>query len=138
MEQKPISAYATASDIAFTILVFEQYICRWKREASYRRESGKPMTEDQLENLQHCPLYYTGGIAGKEAKARFNRLHVYFYANFFISNSKTAVGNMKSLQEEVDRIGPPDNSVFELNKKRYDDTAIVAEVLHRVYYSIHV
>ena len=49
-------------------------------------------------------LYYNFGIAGKEAKDRFNNLSVYFYVNFFSEANKHRLRNLQNLQRFVDQM----------------------------------
>ena len=129
--QDPIPNYATASDLAFTFLVFEQYISWWKVLASHRRNTGKDMTGFAPPSM----LHYNGGIAGKDAKARFNSLQVYFYTNFFTAS---AAANMAELQLAVNKIGIPDPAAHLLNQRRHKLDVIATEILHRVFYRVHV
>lgn len=88
--------------------------------------------------VSDCLLYYSGGIAGEEAKSRFKTLHIHFYTKFFMPNSSEATENMKRLQDAVDKIGVPDNSVVVLSKARHGEDQILSDILHRVFYYMHV
>ena len=136
----PIRTYVTASNLAFLVLVFQHYISRWKWEAAQKRrklpgnfQGAKPVGEDG----DQPRLYYSDGIAGKMAKARFVFLQDYFQTWFFMKNSSVAAGNMRSLSKAVRKIGPPSNFIVMAPKRRIPDDQIVGDVVHSVFYQLH-
>lgn len=130
----PISTYVTASDIAFTVVVFECYIDRWNFLAAATRR-GTPVNR----KTKIPPLYYEGGIAGADAKGRYQQLLVYFRSRFFMKNSSIAARNMKQLQFAVDKAGPPTlGGGGGIVSRQHSLDDIVGDILHRVFYELHL
>lgn len=135
-KQRPIPDYVTSSDIAFTVLVLEQHVVKWKKLAAHCREHGHDMGEELSRNVSG--LLYPGGIAGAEAKRRFCSLHKYFQTLFFSPNCSKAQRNMANLQQEVNRLAPPEEASFNQVKQKHTQAVIENDVLHRVFYYMHM
>lgn len=102
LAQKQLSTWMTASDLAFTFLVLEHGINNWKRLARKQLVEGEaknqPATE--LKGFKH-----QNGLAGKDAKYRYNGLLMYFHKNFFSLNKNGfAPTNMFLLQSGVNNL----------------------------------
>ena len=82
MQKVPLKLYMTTSDLAFAMLVLEHHLIWWRKLIQFKLESGRrSMCEDLARTIGG--LLYHEGIAGEEAKRRFDSLNVYFFLKFY-------------------------------------------------------
>lgn len=139
-----LQQWATASDLAFTVLVLEHGINKWRNKNRMERLTGKTMWP-RFEIDCYGEKYKTG-IGCKEAKNRYERLACYFYSNFYI-NQQQAQHNMGILQQAVWRLNrvrdhPSVTRDIMIEKSKSKQSKVVKEVtervLHEVYYYMNV
>lgn len=135
-----IEDYITTSDLAFTVLLLEHHMMEWRSQIQHTRETGKEATF--LEKGQH--LLYKDGIAGEEAKARFQQLTMHFQVNFYnrsscrqreVSKKMTCLhGHLKQLvAADSERVTTNiDNHGQFVGKAPMKD--LQDDILHRVFY----
>lgn len=146
--EPPIFSIMTASDLALAVLIVEHHVMKWRHLIHWEEENGEPPTECYSRTA--VGLLYQGGIAGVEAKRRFDDLSLYFFINFYgsgISPHKQA--NADRLQaltcamavEDCPTIGqdgqegtrvPPACIPSSEQMKEFQE-----DVVHRVFYHIH-
>lgn len=102
LTHKPINKWLTPSDLALTHLFLEHGVNQWKRAARSEIASGRRLNSEEMTNLKG--LKHKEGVAGREAKFRFNSLLLYFFTNFYSRSNRWAMENMKRLQEEVNKL----------------------------------
>ena len=98
----------------------------------------------RAESVQN--LLYSDGIAGREAKHRYNSLCVYFFMSFFSKASDSVVCNMSRLQNIVN-LGASFYFDGKMIQKKIEDDAdtthipsfdeVRRDVCYRLFYYIH-
>ena len=146
MANTPIEEYVTPSDLAFVVLVLEHHIMKWRQLALFKLETGKLMSEEASRGVPG--LLYPDGIAGKDAKRRFDALSLYFYMNFYRSPACPGqVDNMSRLQDLVNKMAKDDAVTLTDHVNGWNGTEalkvpsltdIQNDVLHRVFYYMQV
>ena len=138
----PLQEYMTPSDLAFAIVVIEHYIIRWQLIYQTKVRGEKATTPLNTS----AGLLYDGGIAGREAKKRFDSLLVYVYENFYNTANQQSVLNMTRLQVLLDAAKNEDPAALERDLGKVDTNAhltdalqkIQNDVVHRVFYYMYV
>ena len=141
MQKVPLKLYVTTSDLAFAVLVLEHHLVRWRKLIQFKLESGgRSMCEDLARTIGG--LLYHEGIAGEEAKRRFDSLNVYFFLKFYNEADEESRLNMTRLQHVVDKGVDFD---FEIVNMKIRDASemdpfpvsmadIQKDIRHRVFY----
>lgn len=140
----PLDTYMTPSDLAFAVLVLEHHIMKWRHLLHYKLETGRTPSEEY--SSRSLGLLYSGGIAGEEAKRRYNALSVFFFNNFYSPARPGSTQNMSRLQSMVDHAAKIEVASIE---KQITQTAadvelansvgrIQNDILHRVFYYLYV
>lgn len=134
----PVVTYMTPSDLSFALLVLEHHIMKWRHLIQVRLETGEPVSPEYCRGARG--LLYDGGIAGEEAKRRFDDLHVYFYSNFYSRANPHRERNVILLQKLVDTMAKRDSETIKFVELAPDcrETPTMEEIsediLHRVFY----
>ena len=141
--KESIADYVTPGDIAFAVLVLEHHMTKWNKVVDFLLETGrKNMSVEFVRTLDG--LLYKDGIAGEEAKRRFQGLRVYFFLNFY-SGINDSNQRMNSLQSMVD-IGADFESKelgemisqYDKRAKKFPALATVqSDIAHRIFYYMH-
>lgn len=137
----PLVTYMTHSDLAFAVLVLEHHLMKWRHLVQVELETGTAPSSDYCRRASG--LFYNGGIAGDEAKRRFDELNVYFYNHFYSRAAADREKNVILLQRLVDGMAKGDASEIRSKKltsnssspdgdRRMDE--IKDDILHRVFY----
>ena len=141
MQKVPLKQYVTTSDLAFAVLVLEHHLVRWRKLVQFKLESGgRSMCEDLARTIGG--LLYHEGIAGEEAKRRFDSLNVYFFLKFYNEADEESRLNMTRLQHIVDKGVDFD---FEALDRKVKDASqvdvfpvdmddIQKDIRHRIFY----
>ena len=140
-----LDQYITPSDLAFTLLILEHHIMKWRYLVQVERETGSPPT-DVYCNKATQGLLYEDGIAGETAKRRFDELHVYFYDSFYCSTNQKKVVQLAKLQTMVNKAAKHDSAAIKSTIAKHDDGGqslledeeTKEDILHRVFYYLHV
>lgn len=136
----PVVTFMTSSDLAFAVLVIEHHIMKWRHLLQVELETGKPVPalySKEAPGLLHCD-----GIAGREAKQRFDDLNVYFFTNFYSRASPHRQRNVGTLQRFVDGLAKGNSMDFEnqISEEKLGGVSIEKiheDILHRVFYYLH-
>lgn len=135
---RKLEDYVTASDLAFAVLLLEQHMLEWRNHILYQQETGR---REPDKSLMGCGLLYKGGVAGKEAKARFQKLNLCFHANFYSRSCPHRLQNMAGLNDRVKHMVAADSKRVELlidNHEPFIGKNLMKEIqddiLHRVFY----
>ena len=142
----PFTNYTTPSDLAFICLVLEQHVSKWKKIVGFRVNTGRWMSEEYHSKLEG--LLYKDGIAGEQAKRRYNDLCLYFYVNFYSEKDWQGMkaSNVANLHKRInDLVGA---QVAQLEEKivtghtangyPHSAQAIQDDILHRVFFKNYV
>ena len=145
LECSPLHEYMTPSDLAFAIVVVEHHVMRWQLlfQCSRKKKEGQ---QGVTEPTSSTGLVYEGGIAGRDAKQRFDALQMFIYENFYTAASPQSVLNMTRLQLLLDDATKADPASIQRDMKKSDSHAhltcaiqnIRNDVLHRVFYYMYI
>lgn len=143
-DNAPLAKYVTASDLAFTVLVLEHHIAKWRHIVQMQKETGWPPSQEYSRKADEL-LLYPDGIAGEEAKRRFDVLTEYFHTYFFCP--KKGPRNIGVVESSVNTHvkSYPDNIQQEIDACLAVDQEMVnacheeiqEEVFHRVFYYMY-
>ena len=121
--------------------MLEHHLVRWRKLVQFKLESGgRSMCEDLARTIGG--LLYHEGIAGEEAKRRFDSLNVYFFLKFYNEADEESRLNMTRLQHIVDKGVDFD---FEALDRKVKDASqvdvfpvdmddIQKDIRHRIFY----
>lgn len=130
--------YITTSDLAFAVLLLEHHVMEWRSQILWNRETGG-RKNNPFRRGSH--LFYKGGIAGEEAKARFHGLNVYFHANFFDASFPKTKENLSRLRDRVKELVDARSVNVEASMvlqeglvRKTSMKDLQGDVLHRVFY----
>lgn len=149
MECKFLDKYLSSSDLAFAFLVLEHHMMKWRYLVEHQQETGNPPSA-VYENRATQGLLYDDGITGEDAKRRFDELNVYFYDNFYSEaedKKQSKVLQLGQLQTLVNKASTRDKSNIEksiaccdenLNRAAFECEETKEDILHRVFYYLHV
>lgn len=147
-----LDKYISSSDLAFAVLVLEHHIMKWRYILQFEWETGKPPTDMYIKRAKQG-LLYDDGFTGEEAKKRFDQLNVYFYDNFYTNTEDKAkkqkkVLQLAQLQTRVNKAVANDAKAIEQSiakynasrqhKAAFEDEETKQDILHRVFYYLHV
>ena len=144
MTKTPIRNYVTPSDLAFGVLVLEHHLSKWRQQVQYKLETGgRRLSGEAARNLNG--LVYHGGIAGEDAKRRFDSLAVYFFLNYYSGIGSDDELNMSRLQKVLDAGIDFDINILEAQIQDYDYQKndlpgmdeIKKDIIHCVFYYLH-
>jgi hypothetical protein len=144
LQCSPLHTYLTASDLAFAILVLEHHVMNWRLAFQSNLEEGS-----EAEGLccnKTTGLVYEGGIAGRQAKVRFDALQLYVFENFYSKAYPECAVRMNSIQALLDRTAQEDPDAIREDVEKFQKhaqlnnnmTTIRDNVLHRVFYYMYV
>lgn len=133
---RPLNVYMTTSDLAFTILVLEHNMVQWHRLVLFQLETGGPPTAEYIQDVGG--LLYKDGIAGREAKQRYDDLNVYFYRNFCTPACPKNERNLGRLQNQIAELVKVDSEAIKKRVKNCGPPTapikpIQDDILHRVF-----
>lgn len=138
----PLVKFMTTNDLAFAVVILEQHMMMWRHLVNYELETGHPPSE--VERKKAGGLLYNNGISGKEARKRFDDLCVYLFANFCSEKCPQRDQNVARLQELVNKLARNDTAAIRGsiskngNSLGHSVQQLQDEVLHRVFYYIHL
>lgn len=140
---RPLNQYMTTTDLAFTILVLEHHMMQWHRLVLFQLETGKIPSAQCIDHTDG--LLYKGGIAGREAKQRFDNLNVYLYRNFCTNDCPQRQSNLSRLQRKVAELVRKDSDIIKRVVRNHGASspppatlkAIQEDILHCVFYYMH-
>ena len=140
LADRPLPEYMTHSDLALAVLVLEHSLMKWRHLIQVEQETGKQPSDEYCKNARG--LLYDDGIAGEEAKRRFDALSIYFYLNFY-ADSAEATRSMSSLQNILGIAVRKDEALIQSNIDSSDDgipesvlREVKDDILHRVFYYV--
>ena len=139
---KPLTEYMTHSDLALVVLILEHSLMKWRHLLQVEQETGERPSKEYCKTARG--LLYDDGIAGEEAKRRFDALSIYFYNNFYATSSPEATRNMSSLHNILGVAVRKDAALIQ---SHVDDTSdywipenrlceVKDDILHRVFYYV--
>ncbi len=138
----PLGQYMTHSDLALAVLILEHSLMKWRHLLQVEQETGEPPSKEYCKNARG--LLYDDGIAGEEAKRRFDALSIYFYNNFY-GSSPEATRSMSSLQNILNVAVRKDAALIQSYVDDSSDDCWIPEdrlgevkddILHRVFYYV--
>lgn len=139
---EPLQDYMTHSDLSLAVLVLEHHVMKWRHLLQVEQETGKPPSDEYSRKARG--LLYDDGIAGEEAKRRFDTLCIYFYTNFYATSCPDATRSMNCLQNILDVAVRKDAALIQayvtdssgggIQGSLLED--IKDDILHRVFYHI--
>lgn len=139
----PIERYISPSDVAFAVLVLEVHLMEWRYVVNYRLDTREddPCYNDSKKGPG---LLYEHGIAGRDAKQRFECLTTYFFRNFFNPSLPEAELNLKTLNQLIAHLFMGDAMQRYIDGQRemgnvspFNTEELSDEILHRVFYYMH-
>ena len=143
LSTRKLEHYMTSSDLAFAVLLLEHHMMKWRHLIQSIHETGVEPSEDYKANAPS--LLCQGGIAGEEAKWRFDDLNLYFHRHFYspvVTSDRDP--NMKRLQEHVGRLVEADRGAIEVEMAATRATKcggsikdLQNDILHRVFYCMN-
>lgn len=141
LQCSPLETYMTASDLAFAILILEHHLMSWRLAFQRKLEDGlEPKEHARKESMG---LVYQGGIAGRQAKERFNALQLYVCENFYSKNSPDTMNRLQVLLNRAAREDPEairqDVEKFNKHAQLFGNILTIGnDVLHRIFYYMYV
>jgi hypothetical protein len=134
----------TTSDLAFAILVLEHHVMNWCLAFQSNLEEG--LQAERLCCNETTGLIYEGGIVGCQAKEGFDALQLYVFENFYSKADPECAVRMSSIQALLDRTAQEDPDAIREDVEKFQKhaqlnnnmTTIRDDVLHRVFYYMHV
>jgi hypothetical protein len=144
LQCSPLHTYMTASDLAFAILVLEHHVMNWRLAFQSKLEDG--LEAEGLCCNETTGIVYEGGIAGRQAKEGFDALQLYAFENFYSKAYPECAIRMNSIQALLDRTAQEDPDAICEDVEKFEKhaqlnnnmTTIRDDVLHRVFYNMHV
>lgn len=138
LAEKPIQSSAPSSDLAFAVLVLEHHMLQWRWEVLFRLEAGSSPPQEPPAGL----LCYKAGMAGEEAKSRYEGLCDYFQCNFGESSCNTS-----RLQAKLNEMVRMDSECIRRKAAAAESNGrspppcsdrVQDDVLHRVFYGAYL